>query len=87
MFRYHPNLRFLQHHPVRLVEGHRPVCEEVVQEALLERARGGDHLLARLLRPLYRPQHRRNRSLLGQVWSPQKYILEVCFVQNRYRGH
>src|ERR1039457_2623631 len=60
------SFRLLEQHMGCLGERDGTVGEVVVEEALLELARGGQHLLARLLRPLHRPQHRRNGPLLGE---------------------
>lgn len=57
--------RCLDCHLVCLVDGHRPVGEQVPHEALLQLLQRLDHALRSLLRLLHRPQNAGNRPLLG----------------------
>ena len=77
MLRHRAKLRLLQRHMRGLREGDRAIGEEVIKEALLELARGGQHPLARLLRPLHRPQHRRNPPADLEARNQEQEVRQV----------
>ena len=69
MLRDCTDLGLLQFHPIRLVDRHGAVGEQVPHHAGLELPGGGDDLLRRLLGSLHGAEDVGDGSLLGDWWK------------------